>query len=224
MTAAKLDGGIIASTVDEVTITTTGAASAAEVPTLASVVPGAVTASKLLLVDAQSSLDTVRARTNLNLGGTGVPGAAMVQTEITKVVTGLQDTVATDVLTVTVPNAAHAAFIEVDVLGIKGAGGAIGAGEATLFTTYRIALARTAGVAVVPIVSAALATAAATVAGGDALASVGVKVSALTGAVGAPQTVTILVAITRAGAGADNHVAAISARILNRAASGVTIA
>ena len=224
VTAAKLDGGIIASTIDGVTITATGAGSSAEVPKLASVTGGTVAASKILVADAQKAVDTLRATTDLNVGGTGVPGAAAVQTEKTKQVTGLADTVATAVLTVTVPNAQHAAVIDLDVVGILGAGGAIGAGEATRNSRYQIVLARTVGVACVATASAAIGGAASTVAGGDAITSVVVTLSAMTGAVGATQTFDILVAITRSGAGATNHVALVAARIVNQNATGVTVA
>lgn len=224
VTAAKLDGGVIAATIDGVTITATGAGSSAEVPKLASVTGGTVAASKILVADAQKAVDTLRATTDLNVGGTGVPGAAKVQTQITKQVTGLANTVATAVLTVTVPNAQHAAVLDIDVVGILGAGGAIGAGEATRNSRYQVVLARTSGVNVVATASAAIGGAAATVAGGDAITSVVVTLSAIAGAVGASNTFDVLVAITRAGAGADNHVALVAARIVNQNASGVTLA
>lgn len=185
---------------------------------------GTVEASKVLVVDAQKALDTLRATGTLNLGGTGVPGAASVQTELTKAVTAFADTVAKAVFTVTVPNAAHAAFIEVDCLGVLGAGGAIGAGEATFASKYRVGLARTAGVNVVAAVSSVIGGVAATVAGGDAITSVVVTVSAITGAVGATNTFTINVAITRSGAGATNHTGLFVARLANQNITGVTIA
>lgn len=199
-------------------------ASAAELNLNDGTTAGTVVASKTVAVDAQRAVDTVRATTTLNVGGTGVPGAAAVQTEITKQVTGLADTVATAVLTVTVPNAQHAAVIDVDVVGILGAGGAIGAGEATRNSRYQVVLARTAGVNVVATASAAVGGAAATVAGGGAITSVVVTLSGITGGVGASNTFDILVAITRSGAGATNHVALVAARIVNQNATGVTMA
>ncbi len=224
VTAAKLDGGVVAATIDAVTITATGAGSTAEVPLLHSVVAGTAPASKVPVLDAQKALDTVRATTDLNVGGTGVPGAAKVQTSITKEVTGLADTVATDVLTVTVPNAQHAARIEVDVLGILGAGGAIGLGEATMAVKYVVSLARTAGVAVVAGISSVIGSAESHVAGGDAITSVVATLSSITGGVTVSETFTIKIAITRSGAGATNHKALIAARIVNENATGVTIA
>lgn len=186
---------------------------------------GQVDASKTVTADANKSVDTLRARTDRTLGGTGVPGGATVQDEITKAVTAFSDTVAKDVFTVTIPNAAHAAVIEVDCLGVLGAGGAIGAGESCKNSKYHVTVARTAGVNAVAAVSAEVGTgAASTVAGGQAVTSVVVTASAVAGAVGDPNTFTIKVAITRAGAGADNHTLAATARILNQNATGITIA
>lgn len=176
------------------------------------------------LTGTTATVGSVRATTNQTVGGTGVPGAATVQDTITKTVTGFTDTTAKDVFTVTVPNAAHAAIITLDLLGILGAGGSIGAGEATMVSHYQLVLARTAGVATVATLSSAIGGAAATVAGGSAITSVVATVSTMTGAVSATQTFTIKVAITRSGAGATNHVLDAVARLLNHAASGVTIA
>lgn len=164
---------------------------------------------------------SVLAKFRINLGG--VPGGASAQSQLTKAVTGFADTTAKDVFTVTVPNAKHAAVIEVDVLAALGAGGAIGAGEATRVSKYQVVLARTAGVAVAAAASAAIGGAAATVAGGDAITSVVVTVSSITGAVGAVNTFTIKVAVTRSGAGATNHTVVATARILNQNVAGVTI-
>lgn len=186
---------------------------------------GTVEASKTVTADANKAIDTVRAKTDRTLGGTGVPGGAAVQTEITKAVTAFTDTTAKDVFTVTIPNAAHAAVIEVDSLGVLGAGGAVGAGESCKNSKYHVTVARTAGVNAVAAVSAEVGTgAAATVAGAAAVASVVVTASAVAGAVGDPNTFTIKVAITKAGGAADNHTGVFTARILNQNATGITIA
>lgn len=158
------------------------------------------------------------------LGGTGVAGAATTQTEITKAVTGFSDTVAKAVFTVTIPNAAHAALINVDLLGVLGAGGAIGAGESCCASKYQVTVVRTAGKNAVATVSSAIGGAKSKVAGADDITSVVATASAISGAVGAANTFTINVAITRSGAGADNHTLVASARLLNQAATGITIA
>lgn len=191
---------------------------------LDTIVAGTVSASKALVADANGAVDTLRATTALNVGGTGVAGAASVLSTVTKAVTAFADTTAKAVFTVTVPNAAHAARIVVECLGVLGAGGAIGAGESTMATQYVVTLARTAGVAVVAGVSSVVGAANAKVAGGDDITSVVVTTSAITGAVGASNSFTINVAITRAGAGATNHTGVFTARVLNQNATGVTIA
>ena len=198
--------------------------SAAELNMVDGSLAGTAVASKALVLDAQKAVDTIRATSDLNVGGTGVPGAANVETKTTKVVTGLTDTVATDVLTVTVPNAAHAAFIDIDVLGVLGAGGSIGAGESACLAKYQVSIVRTAGAAAVAALSSAIGGVKGNVAGGQAITSVVATLGNITGAVGATNTFTVKVAITRAGSGADNHVAHVSARVLNANATGVTIA
>ena len=199
--------------------------SSAELDLLDGSVAGTAVASKALSLDAQKAVDTLRATGNMTLGGTGVPGAATTQTEITKAVTAFTDTTAKDVFTVTIPNAVHAAVIEVDSLGSMGAGGAIGAGESCKNSKYHVTVARTAGVNAVATVSAEVGTgAAATVAGAAAITSVVVTASAVAGAVGDPNTFTIKVAITKAGGAGDNHTLVASARILNKNATGITIA
>ncbi len=158
------------------------------------------------------------------LGGTGIAGGAAVLAELTKTVAGFTDTTAKDVFTVTVPNGAHAALIEVDVLSSLGAGGSIGAGEATQVSKYQVVVSRTLGVAAVVSVSSAIGGTQSNVAGGQAITSTVVTASAVSGAVGVANTFTIKVAITRAGGGATAHSCVAAARVLNTNASGVTIA
>jgi hypothetical protein len=157
-------------------------------------------------------------------GATGVQGAVTTESLVIKAVTAFADTTAKAVFTVTVPNAVHAAGIEVDCLGVLGAGGAIGAGESTMRTKYVLTLARTAGLACVVGVSTVVGSANAKVAGADDITSVVVTASAMTGATSATQTFTINVAITRSGAGATNHTGVFVARLVNQNTAGVTIA
>lgn len=214
----QLERGTIAGSIAGVT------ASAAEVNVLGGVTGGTITASKGVVVDANKAVDVLRSTTELSTGGTGVAGAAAVRTIITKAVTAFTDTTAKAVFTVTVPNAAHAAVIEVDCLGVLGAGGAIGAGEGSRISKYQVVLARTAGVNVVATASSAIGGAEAHVAGAASVSSVVVTVSAITGAVGASNTFTINVAITKSGGASDNHTGVFTACVLNQNATGVTIA
>lgn len=157
------------------------------------------------------------------VGGTA-RGGALTDYVLTGTKTGLTDTTATAVIQVTVPNAQHAFCIEIDVIGIMGAGGAVGAGETVKKSKYQIAGVRTAGVDCVVTVGTVIESTQAKVAGADDITSTVVTCSAMTGAVGATQTFNILVAITKGGGAADNHVAVWKASLLNQGASGVSMA
>lgn len=185
---------------------------------------GVSTASKGLVLDANKSTDLVQAKTSMSIGGTGVPGGAGVETHITKEVTAFTDTTPKTVFTVTIPNGAHEAVIELDFLGVLGAGGAIGAGEASRASKYQLVIARTAGVNAVGGLSAAIGGAAANVAGAANVTSVVATLAAVSGAVGATNTIDVQVAITKSGGASNNHTCAASARILNQNATGITIA
>ena len=77
---------------------------------------------------AGSASGTTATYTRVNVGAAAA--AATSASSFTKAVAALTDNVATTVLTVTVPNAAHSAIIRISALGSLGAGGDIGAGEA----------------------------------------------------------------------------------------------
>ncbi len=155
--------------------------------------------------------------------GAGGAGGVRTLVEFTKAVTGLTDTTATTVFTVTVPNVKHAAVIEVDAVGVMGAGGAVGAGETVKSSKYYLVVNRTAGLAAVVTVSAAIVTTQSKVAGADNITSTVVTATAMTGANSATQTFSIQVAITKAAGAADNHTCFTLARLLNGNASGITI-
>jgi len=124
--------------------------------------------------------------------------------DLQKAVTAIADATPTDVLTVTVPNSVQTASLKVTLKGALGAGGAIGADEATGNVTYDIAIARTAGVNAVAVASAAYGSAMANVAGAATI-TVTAAVSAIAGAVGAVNTFTVQVTITKgSGASAAN--------------------
>lgn len=143
-------------------------------------------------------------------------------TRLIKAVSSIADAVATDILTVTIPNAAHSAKIRVEVTGSLGAGGAIGANEASASNTYDFTLCRTAGVATVVGASSAFGASSASVAGA-ATVTCTLAATAMTGAVGATQTFTIQATITRSGGSSTNHTALVVATINNENATGVSI-
>lgn len=165
----------------------------------------------------------IKVRGYLLLGGLGILGGASTSQIVNKATTGLTDTTATDIFTVTVPNAKHTAAFEVDVLGVMGAGGAVGAGETSRLSKYQLVVTRTAGLAAVVTVSSAIGGVQSKVAGADNITSVVVTCSAMVGANSAAQTFTVKAAITKAAGAADNHTAVSSIRSLNQNATGITV-
>ena len=156
-------------------------------------------------------------------GATSAAGGATTRTEIAKATTAIADAVATATLTVTIPNAAHSAAIKVTFAGSAGAGGAVGANEATATASYDIAVTRTAGANAVAIISTIYGSATASVSGGTVLAVTG-TLSAMSGAVGATNTFTINVTIAHTLGSSTNHTCVTHASAINANASGVTIA
>jgi hypothetical protein len=157
------------------------------------------------------------------IGGNGQDAGAQTQVNISKLITGMADATFVDLFTVTVPNSAQAATIEITLMGSLGAGGAVGAFESSNGAFGLVTVARTAGVATVAVAAALTSSAVASVAGANN-AAVAYQVSAITGANGATQTFTIQAKVTKSlGASANHQVLAI-AGLLNSQGSGVTIA
>ena len=191
---------------------------------------GTALANKALVADANIDIaglrDLLATRTLqgnvFSLLAAGVTtGTQTVQT-IHKTTTAIPDATVTAVATVTIPNAAHSASIRVFLTGYLGAGGAVGANEASGTVGYDIAISRTAGVDTAKTVSAVYGSATATVTGGATI-TVLVDTSALTGASGATQTFTIQVTITRGSGSSTNHVARTAIQIINHNATGITV-
>jgi hypothetical protein len=145
------------------------------------------------------------------------------RTEINKLVTAIADATLTATFTITVPNAAHSASILVRMTGSLGAGGAIGANEASASNSYVITIARTAGVNAVAAISSAFGAAAAAVAGA-ATVTCTAAMSAVSGAVGASNTFTVNVTITKSGGASANHTCLCYAQLMNANATGIGIA
>lgn len=159
---------------------------------------------------------------NIFIGGTGLAGGAGVDNFFTKTVTGLVDAAATNVLTVTVPNTANAAVIPVILLTSLGAGGAIGAFECSGTAYGQIVVARTPGVATVATATALSNTGSACVAGATTIATA-YAVTAMTGAVGATQTFSVTVTITKGGGASAAHQVILEVDMTNANTAGITI-
>lgn len=152
----------------------------------------------------------------------GTAAAATVKTRVMKAVTGIADGVATAVLTATIPNAAQSGSLRVTLVGSLGAGGAIGANEATGTVSYDFAITRTAGVNAVTTISTAYGSGMASVAGAATI-TVTAAASAIAGAVGVANTFTVNVTITAGSGAATNHTCTVFAEVINANANGITL-
>ncbi len=175
-----------------------------------------------------ASPDVAIARAGANaliFGDQTVTGAGAVTSrcELNKAVASIANNTATDVLTVTIPNAAHSCQLYIELCGSLGAGGAIGANEASATNAYTVTFTRTAGVNAVGAISAASGASACAVAGAATVTCVG-TLSAVTGAVGASNSFTIKVTIARSAGSSTNHTCLVYAKMMNANATGITIA
>lgn len=149
-------------------------------------------------------------------GGGFLAGGAKSIFTIVKAVTALVDNTLTDVFTVTVPNANHAASVGILVHA------SLGDQDSAEASYWTIAISRIAGAATKAVVSAKSSNANTAGVSGNAAATVGV--SAMVGAVGATQTFTIQVKVARSAGAAANHDAVLQAELINLKTAGLTIA
>lgn len=146
-------------------------------------------------------------------------GSATSTKQIIKKVTGIADNTATDVLTVTVPNANHAAVIKLTLLSSNGSTDAF---ESSRTAEGAVVVARTTGANAVAVAATLTLAQIATVAAG-ATHTLAYGVSAISGAVGATNTFTIQVTIDDSGNLGSNQ-CVVLAEVINAEATGVTIA
>lgn len=158
----------------------------------------------------------------IGIAAAPVAGGANTTTEFLKVTTGIQDAAATAVLTITVPNSAQAGVCVIDILGSLGAGGAIGAFEASIAVRYKVAICRTVGVAAICVANTIEESNAVAVAGAATVTGTAV-VSAVSGAVGALNTFTINLSLGHSGGSSQNHQAVVYAVLVNAVGSGITL-
>lgn len=147
---------------------------------------------------------------------------ATSRAEINKSVTGIADATPTATFTVTIPNAAHSGMLKTTLACSLGAGGAIGANEATATISYDFAITRVAGVNATVAASSAYGSAATAVAGADTV-TVTAAASAVSGAVGATNTFTVNATVTKSGGSSANHTCLVYGRLMNANATGITI-
>ena len=155
--------------------------------------------------------------TSLNIGG--AEGAATSCRTLTKKITGIADNTATNILTVTVPNANHATAIRLLLLSSNGSTDAF---ESSRVATGHVVVARTTGANAVAVAAALDDATIATVSGG-ATHTLAYNVSSISGAAGAVNTFTIQATIDDSGNLGSNQLV-VEATLLNAEATGITIA
>lgn len=176
-----------------------------------------------ILFQSTSSVTSPSANQLVYGGTTIAAGAAVSRAEINKQVTAIADNVATDLVTITIPNSAQSAGGKFIVKCSAGAGGAIGANEFTAANEYDFVVTRTTGVnAVATLSTAFLTTITASVAGGATPTLAG-SISAISGAVGATNTFTFKATVHAITGSSTNHTCFVFGTLLNDNTSGVTI-
>lgn len=136
-----------------------------------------------------------------------------------KTVTGMANNVFTDVLTLTIPNVACAAIIEVTLTGSLGAGGAIGPYESTTGRTVLLTVTRTPNLSAVVDVSTPTNAMDVRVAGGATI-NQATQMSAVSGLATAIQTASLQYRLTRGSGASTNHVTVLAARVVG---TGITL-
>lgn len=148
-------------------------------------------------------------------GGLAAGAAGSINT-VRKLLTAMTDATFTDLCTITVPNAVNAAGIRVTTVG------ALGDGDSAQMTQFHGAVSRIAGAATGCTFGAAIT--AGTNNGATANAALAVQASGMTGAVGAQQTFTVQIKVTKSAGSSANHVLVASVELLNCFGAGITIA
>jgi hypothetical protein len=208
--------------INAITITSTGSGTTGNYVTFPSTVAANNTTSGAVVVGGG-----IAAGGNGMFGGNafglnGSPGAANAGMDLIKTVGSIANGAATTVLTITIPNAAHSALVHVALAGALGAGGAVGADEATGTVVYDVAVSRTAGANAVAVISAAYGAASANVASGATI-TISAALAAVSGGTTASNTIAVQVTITAGSGSSTNHTCQVRAQVLNANATGITL-
>lgn len=155
------------------------------------------------------------------LSMTQATGQNAAQT-ITQVL-NLADNTATTVFTITCPNQSLGAVIQVTAIGSLGAGGTVGAFEASAAATFEIVVTRVAGVAAASAACALQSsTGSATSSGADSC-TIARSLVAWSGAATAVNTQAVQMTVTRGAGASANHSLLLIISVYNVNANGITI-
>lgn len=189
---------------------------AAELNVLAGVTAGTAAASSGVVLGTLKQVDTIATATDV-IGVSATPGAATQSLTIINKKTAIADNTATSIFTVTCPNATHTFAVQVTYLAAVNNAGALD--SARIANGYFV-FSRVAGAA---LVGAAVAITDATIAtSGSATLTLAHGLAAVSGAVGATNTMDIQVTLVKTGG--TNHQIVAVANIINSEATGATIA
>lgn len=139
-----------------------------------------------------------------------------------KSITGIQNNLFTNVLTITVPNIATGAVLGVTLSGSLGVGGAIGQYETTTGRELLISITRTPGLATANQIITVQSVADASVVGAAGITQT-TQLSAVSGANNATQTFSLQYRITRGSGTSNNHIASVTSRLVSPAPTSITI-
>ncbi len=139
-----------------------------------------------------------------------------------KTITGIQDNTFTDVITVTVPNAASGATIEIVLTASLGAGGALGQYESSIGEYALVTVTRVPGRTTAKGLSIGTVGTLAQSVGASGITQ-NIQLSANTGANTAQQTFTIQYSIARTAGASNNHIASVISRIISPTLTNITI-
>ena len=193
-------------------------ATAAELNVLHGDTAGTAAANKPLIPDGNFSVDQL-AVGGLWAGVTTTPGSVKSAGTFINQKAAVVDNTATSIFTVTCPNGEHAAVVEIILLAAvkKTAGATL---ESARVAVGYVIFDRTTGAALVGTATA-LTNAGIATSGSDTL-TLAYSVAAVSGAVGATNTMDIQV--TCVGSGTDTHIVTALATIINSQSLGMSIA
>lgn len=192
-------------------------ATAAELNLTHGVVAGTVGAGLQIAAGANKQIDTLAVATLVD-GVSATPGSATQSITTIFKKTGIVDNTPTSIITVTCPNGSHTAAVELVILAGVNNAGVLDSARVAIGTVVfdRVTGAALVGTAIAST-NAGIATS-----GTATLAAFNVAVAAVSGAVGATNTMDIQVTLVKTGG--TNHQVVVLATIINSEASGMTMA
>ena len=172
-------------------------------------------------INLQASGGIILGTTSIAMGGN--EGQSNNVTTKTGSVTAFTDATPKRACRITVPNGAHSGMLRVTLVGSIGAGGSIGANEATRTIAYDIGIARTSGVAMNAAISTAYGNSGSVAVAGATTIDVTAAITLNAEGAGVSNTADVMVTITKGGGTSANHTCRVVAEVVNVNNNGITI-